>query len=298
MPRTDVTFNSLLAATDVDVLSDQAVVVDRGEYVVVRSPASPNHHWGNFLLSRVPPRAGAREAWEAAFEREFADQPRSRHRAFAWEGEGGEEVAAAEFGAAGYDLDPCAALVARPEELVAHPRANAEVEIRALDPAPGADEALWHATAELQVAGRGEGHPEADYREFLADRTAERRRRFLAGDGAWFVATMPGGEVVAACGIVVTQGRARYQAVDTAEAFRRRGIARRLVHDAGAHAVRELGARHLVIGAETDYHALPLYESLGFVVRERSLAVCWWPTAPNAAEHPDAERLLARPGVR
>jgi hypothetical protein len=59
-----------------------------------------------------------------------------------------------------------------------------------------------------------------------------------------------------------------------------------VVHDAGRAALEQFGASHLVIGADAEYHALPLYESLGFVVRERSLAVCWWPGAPRASLHP------------
>jgi hypothetical protein len=58
------------------------------------------------------------------------------------------------------------------------------------------------------------------------------------------------------------------------------------VHDAGRVAIEQFDAQHLVIVADADYHAKALYESLGFVERERQLAVCWWPGAPNAAAHP------------
>jgi ribosomal protein S18 acetylase RimI-like enzyme len=52
--------------------------------------------------------------------------------------------------------------------------------------------------------------------------------------------------------------------VDTAECHRRQGICSRLVVDAARHAAGEHGARRLVICADPGYHALGIYESLGF----------------------------------
>jgi ribosomal protein S18 acetylase RimI-like enzyme len=178
-------------------------------------------------------------------------------------------------------------LVAAPDELVGHPRANAEVSVRALDPVEGADADAWQQVEDLQVANREQGHSEEDHRAYVRQRQADRRTRFVAGDGAWFVAELPDGTVAASCGVIVTDGRGRFQTVDTAQAHRRRGIASRLVHDAGHEAVARFGARQLVIVADAAYHALALYESLGFVRREQITGMCWWPGAPNAAHHPD-----------
>lgn len=292
MPRTEVDFRSLMVATDVDVLPDTSIVVDRGEYVVVRTPSNPQYHWGNFLLYRDPPVAGDGERWEATFDEEFGADRSYRHCALAWDVPGAEGAAHDEFVEAGYSHEDGVALVAQPQELVEHPRANRDVTVRALD--PDADDTLWEAVLELQVASREPGHTEAEYREFVEARMEDRRTRFRAGDGTWFVAQLPSGVVAASCGVVVTQGRCRFQAVDTHPDHRRLGIATRLVHDAGREAIDRFGAEHLVIVADADYHALPLYESLGFVERERLLAVCWWPGAPRAAEHP-RWGSLARP---
>ncbi len=285
MPRTDVEIRSLMAATDVDVLPATSIVEDRGEYVVVRTPTNPTYFWGNFLLWRRPPVAGDRERWEAAFAAEFGTDRPSRHCALCWDVPGEDGAAQSEFVDAGYDPDLAVALVAEPHELHAHARANADVRVRALD--PHADEALWDAVVDLQVAAREEGHTEAEYRRFAQSRMEDRLVRFRQGDGAWLVAQLESGEVVGSCGVVVTQGRARFQAVDTVPEHRRRGIATRIVHDAGKLAIDRFAAEHLVIVADANYHALPLYESLGFVERERCLAVCWWPGAPRAATHPE-----------
>lgn len=285
MPRHDVEFRSLCIATDVDVLPDSAEVADRGEYVVIRTPSNPNFYWGNYVVYPEPPTAGCREQWEADVQREiWAGQPGSTHVAIAWDCiDGAEGAAREEFVAAGYDLDRVVGLTARPHELVAHARACAEADVRALD--PDGDDELWAAVAELQIASRDDGHTEADYRTFTSARMADRRERFRAGDGAWYVALVDG-QVAGSLGIIVTHGRARFQAVDTAAAFRRRGVATRLVYEAAMHAAERREIDHFVIGAVEDYHALPLYTSLGFVPRETVVCVTWWPTAPHAASHP------------
>lgn len=286
MVRTDVAFANLGVATDVDVLPDDSIIVDRGTYIVVRSPSNPSHYWGNFLVYPDAPHAGAgaRESWERDYVLEFGSERESHHLAFCSDGIDGDRGAASQFVDVGYEAIVDVALVAEPHELVAHPRANRDVEIRMLD--PNGDEELHAAVIELQVEMREPGHEEHAYRDFKRRRQAERLPRFQAGDGGWFVALTPDGEIAASCGVIVTDGRARFQAVDTHERFRRRGIATRLVHDVGRAAFDHFGAKQLVIVADVEYHALGLYESLGFVQRHRSCALCWWPGSEGAAKHP------------
>jgi ribosomal protein S18 acetylase RimI-like enzyme len=267
---------SLVLATDIDVLAIDHTVTRRDGYLVVRSPSNPTFWFGNFLVFDDAPGPGDGERWERLFEREFADDPRVRHRTLRWDRTDGElGVATEEFVARGYDLESTIGLVAEPGELVAHRRANREVGIRPLDPTTGGpDEPLWAAVVELQVAGRDDRISEDDYRDFSRARSAELRALFGAGRGAWYVALTPPGELAASCGIVATGDRGRFQAVETAEPHRRRGICSRLVVDAAAHATAEHSLRTLVIAADADYHALGLYESLGFRRRERVSSLC------------------------
>jgi hypothetical protein len=130
---------------------------------------------------------------------------------------------------------------------VPHTRENREVAVRALDPAAGADEARWNGVVELQVAGRADGHDEDEYRAFTRARLADRRVLFRDGRGAWYVAIDPGSdEVVASCGVVVTDGRGRFQVVNTAASQQRRGICSRLVVEAARLARDAFGAERLV----------------------------------------------------
>jgi ribosomal protein S18 acetylase RimI-like enzyme len=268
---------SLVWATDIDTLPVDRVVEQRDGYVLVHSPSNPSHYWGNLLLFPEPPRAGDAEPWEALFEAELGDVAGVRHVTFAWDRTDGELGAAREeFGPRGYDVDESVGLVAEADRVRPHPRENREVTVRELD--HDGDDELWAAVLELQVAGREEGHSEEDYRAFALARLETRRELFRAGGGAWFVAIDPaGGEVAASCGVVVTAGRGRFQVVDTAEPHRRRGIATRLVAEAAHRSADRHGAERFVIVADPDYHALGLYESLGFERAERVAGVCRWP---------------------
>jgi ribosomal protein S18 acetylase RimI-like enzyme len=268
---------SLAFATDLDVLPPDRVVERRDGYLLVRTPGNPEFYWGNLLLFDEPPAAGDGPRWETLFAEAFADEPRVRHRTFAWDRtDGAAGAAREEFADRGYDLVETVGLVADAGRL-GHPRENREVVVRPLDPAVGADEALWDAVVELQVAGREDGHAEEAYRAFTRVRLGDRRALLRDGRGAWYVAIdAESGAVAASCGVVVTNGRGRFQVVDTALAYRRRGICSRLVVEAARRASEDYGAEQFVIVAEAGYHALGLYESLGFERCERTFGVCFW----------------------
>jgi ribosomal protein S18 acetylase RimI-like enzyme len=275
---------SLVWATDYDVLPVDHVVERRDGYLVVRAPGNPAHWWGNLLLFDDAPTLGDGERWERLFEVEFGETPLVQHVTLAWDRvDGALGSAREEFVSRGYELDEVVGLVADPDGLRMHARASREVAIRELDPQPGEDRDLWDQAIELQVASRDEFIEDQAYREFIGRRLEDLRVMFRVGRGAWYVATLPDrDEVVAACGIVVTGERGRFQAVDTAAAYRCRGISSRLVVEAAGRAANR-GVRRFVIAAEPDYHALGLYESLGFQRAERVAGVCRRPTTRSSA---------------
>jgi ribosomal protein S18 acetylase RimI-like enzyme len=275
---------SLVWATTVDVLPLDHVVERRSGFLLVRSPSNPGHYWGNLLIFDDAPVPGDAPRWEALFDEAFADEPRVRHRTFAWDRTDGVTGAAhEEFGGRGYRMEASVGLVAEADQLPPHPRENQDVVVRALDPAIGADDALWDAVMELQLANSSQdGHEEVAHRAYTRARIDDQRALFRAGGGAWYVAIDPAsGDVAGSCGVVVTGGRGRFQAVDTALAYRRRGVSSRLVVEAARRASEDYGAERFVIVADPDYHALGLYESLGFTRAEHVFGVCLWP--PPAA---------------
>ncbi|MDQ6728729.1 MAG: GNAT family N-acetyltransferase [Actinomycetota bacterium] len=263
---------ALTWATHVDVLPRDRELSRREGCTVIRSPSNPRHWWGNLLLFDEAPTPGERPSWEQRFAAEFAPDREVQHVTLAWDQTTGEVGAAAEFMRGGYTLEETVALICTPGELRPHPRADQTVRIRALDPSPGADLGLWDQVTDVQADDRSAEEPRAA-RAFVEQRMADLRELFRDGRGAWYAA-LAGGRVVAGCGIVVTAGRGRYQSVDTLGSFRRRGICSRLVVAAGHHAAEHYGAQRLVICADVHYHALGLYESLGFARAEHTAGVC------------------------
>ena len=267
---------SLVWATNIDVLPLDHVVARRDGYLVVHSPGNPAHYWGNLLVFDDPPRSGDGQRWEASFEREFGANPGVRHRTFAWDRtDAALGSAEEEFVARGYEIGDSIGLVGTPDGLRPHARENRAVEVRRLDPVDGADAELWAQAIELQVAARDGRFTEAAYRAFCTARMHDLRALFRVGRGGWYVAIEPDrGTVAGSCGIVVTGPRARYQTVDTAEVHRRQGICSRLVVEAARHSATQHRIEHFVIAADPAYHALHLYESLGFKRWERVVGVC------------------------
>jgi len=292
MPTQEVWPRSLVWATDLQVLPPTRVLERRDGYLVVRSPENPLHHWGNFLLFDGPPEAGDGERWEHLFDAEFSDTPGVDHRSFGWEGtEGAEGEARAEFAARGYELERLVGLQAAKGGARAHPRENREVTIAPLDPRPGADPELWEQVLEIWSAPR-EDEPGDEHarRSFSRRRIGELRGLFSAGMGSWYVALEGGdpGEVVGSCGIVARGPLGRFQSVDTRADRRRRGVCSRLVVEACRHSERHHGVERFVLVADAGYHALGLYESLGFEPLERVACVKFDPTVARGGEKPPA----------
>ena len=271
---------SLTWATDLDALPAQRVFERREGFLAVRSPENPGHYWGNLLMFEDAPRAGDGERWEQLFEGVFADQPRVRHRTFAWDRtDGAVGAAGEEFVQRGYQLERFTGLLAAAREVRAHPRENREVLVRMLDARPGMDAALWEQAHAAQLASR-DGRIRLDAEsEFRRRRQRELRELFGACGGGCYVALDPSGEeLLASCFVVLGGTRASIHDVDTVERHRRRGICSRLL----VEAVRDIEARAqphaFVIAADPDYHALGLYESLGFRAVESCAGVCRMPS--------------------
>ena len=123
--------------------------------------------------------------------------------------------------------------------------------------------ALREATDELPDA--------PEQRVFRRRKVAEARALVRAGHAGWAGAFQEE-RLVAALGIVSDgNGLARYQDVETHPDHRGRGLARRLLHQAGAYAAVEHRADTLVIVADPGHHAIDLYRSIGFADQEQQV---------------------------
>lgn len=247
--RTDVTLRRLAGAS----------VADRGDHLVISTPTNPTFYWGNFLLLRDPPGDGGGR-WLDAFAAEFPD---AGHVAIGIDGTEGATGDISRLLAAGLRVEHDVVMTAR--ELTARARPDG-VEIRRLQPDDD-----WAQVVELRRTLDEDSEPGRAV--FVARRAAEARRLVDTGHAAWFAAVVDG-RIRSSLGVVVADGIARYQNVETHPDHRRRGLASALLYAAAQAATTELDAELLVIVADPDYVAIELYRSLGFVDTERQVQCC------------------------
>lgn len=259
---------SLGYRTDLIFPAFDGEIVDRGDHLIVRTPANPTFYWGNFLLFDEPPREGDLQRWRELFTQEVGGPPTINHQAFGWDSPKGDQGHVTPFLDAGFRLERGVVLTA---ESLRPPVRHAEaIEIRAL-----VNEADWTQAFENQVACRDEEFEETEYRAFWRRQVGRYRKMAESGLGDWYGAFM-GERLVADLGIFTDGVLGRFQAVGTHPDFRRRGIARSLVSEAGRLAMARHGVRTLVIVADEDSEALRLYKSVGFEAMERQVGVGLW----------------------
>ena len=259
---------SLAWRTDLIFPRFDGEILDRGRYLVIRTPSNPTFYWGNFLLFDRPPAPGDEERWPRLFAEEIGAPPRVRHQTFGWDSPEGDAGAAHAFVARGFRLIHSSVLTA--SAVIPPPRAAADIAVRALE-----SEDDWRQATENQIRCREQGHDEAGYRVFKEAEMRRYRTMALAGHGAWFGAFLDGA-LVADLGIFLIGDLGRFQTVETHPEHRRRGYAGTLVYRAARHALGQMGLGTLVMVADADSPAERLYRSVGFQPAEREVGLERW----------------------
>lgn len=249
---------SLAWRTDLALLrAAGSEVEDRGDHLVVRTPANPGFYWGNYLLLDSPAGPDAVPDWLLAFESAF---PEAEHRTFGVDGADGSVDDLAPFRAAGMGVEASTVMTAQAVHEPPHPNAGATVR-------PLANDDDWAQQVELALSDE-DLH---GGRVFATRRAAAERRLVDMGLGQWFGAFLDG-RLAASMGLfVASEGLARYQGVMTHPDCRGRGLCGTLVHHAGRFGFDDLGVHTLVMVADPDYLAIRIYRSVGFTGSETQL---------------------------
>ncbi len=239
-------------------IAEGAQVTDRGDHIVIRTPANPDHWWGNFLLLARVPGPGQAQHWLARFAAEF---PAAAHVTLGIDTTSSTGVPP-DLAAAGLTAELVTVLTGT--QIVPPPYLDTRAEIR-----PLAGAADWRQSTELAIRSQ----PDIEAGDYLERRAAARRRMTEAGTGAWFGAFQDG-RLLAQLGLFdVGGGAARYQQVETDPAARRRGLAGTLVWRAARYGRTILGTRIFVIVADPAADAIRIYRRCGFTDRETQLSL-------------------------
>jgi ribosomal protein S18 acetylase RimI-like enzyme len=232
-------------------------LTDRGEYVVVRTPANPSYWWGNYLLFRTPFAAGQVAARLELFRSEF---PAAKHVALGIDNIDGQVGAEEELAAAGFGIERYTVMTAT--DVIAPARPNEAAQYRFL-----ASDDDWEQLTALNLA-TADQEVDASYEEFNRRKIEAARGLVESGQAVWFGA-FEGERLLASLGLVPDgQGAARFQSVQTHPDARGKGLASTLVYRASTYGLGELGAKTLVMVADPDYLAIRIYRALGFTDTE------------------------------
>jgi GNAT superfamily N-acetyltransferase len=239
-----------------------STVEDRGDHLVVRSPANPSFYWGNFLLLDHVPGADRVEEWLERFESAI---PEARHQALGFDVTQGIGDDLAGFVERGLTAEVSTVMTARVVHPPPHPNEEAVCRPLELD-------SDWSQSVELNLACYDSGGS-TSHRTFVQRRVLSNRSLVAGGHGQWFGAFI-GDTLVTQMGIVSAgPSVARFQSVETHPAHRGRGLAGTLAHHVSCYGFDDLEAQTLVMVADPDYLAIKIYRALGFVDSEQQLQV-------------------------
>lgn len=238
-------------ATDLAVLTlTGSTVQDRGDHLVVRTPANPGYRWGNFVLVTDPGAVAEADRWVTAFGTHFPDADwlaiglvRSPEDHGAWRAHG-----------LAVEVDGVLTTSSPPREAPL-PAGSTARRLHGDD----WDRVLERALAENRRTGKEDPAAHQAY----ARRLVSARRELSERDQAAFFGAFVGGQLVADLGIVRCGADARYQSVSTDDAHRGRGLASHLLGVAARWA-GERGCRRWVIVTEADNPAARVYRRAGF----------------------------------
>lgn len=238
-------------ATDLRVLQLFGSTIEQHpDHLVVRTPANPDFHWGNFVLVTDASQSPDADRWLQVFA--------EAHPAATWIAIGlvAPPTDVAAWCAHDLDVEVDEALSTN-----ACPRSGPLAEgyhVRRLD---GTD---WDRLADSELRNnRASDTYDADAHQRYVHTRVRLLAEASARDDLAYFGAFEGEQLVSSLGIVVCDGAARYQDVGTDSDHRRRGLAGHLLGVAAQWAHGQ-GCDRWVIVTEATNPAGRLYRSVGF----------------------------------
>lgn len=249
-------FRSLGLETERLVMARRSSFEDRGDHVVMRTPAEPEFWYGNQVIWKST--AARPEPLLAAFEAAFPD---AAHCVLSFDVPGMDTP---DWVGDLPDFEPDPADILSLDGPIAGPDLPPGFTFRRIE-----TDGDWAQVVDCQTrTGVEDGFEPARHKVYVTEKYAAVRADCEGGAAHWF--GLFAGERLAADMGIVTDGRlARFQSVETMPDYRRQGLCAALLRQVhGAVTAQHPGA-HFVIVAETESDAGRIYRRAGFTLHER-----------------------------
>lgn len=237
-------------------------IIDRGEYLVIRTPNNPSYYWGNYILFSNPPGPDDFDRWREIFHQEIGHNPAINHEAFGWDDPSGALGHIEPFQNAGYNLNQYSIMtttqVTRPTHF------NPHVTVKPIE-----TDSEWQLAAQC-VASHDK--PTTQVNDRIQKMMTTWQALAKNQKALWFGAYL-NGEFAGGLGIYKVENTGVVDEVVTHPNFRRQGVGRTLVYQAAQHAREHLNLQKLLLAADNNSDPKRMYEQIGFKTVEHQVGL-------------------------
>jgi GNAT superfamily N-acetyltransferase len=259
--------HSIARMTDQMIAKHTSEVIDRKDYVVIKTIDNPTYRWGNYILFSKAPKDSDAEQWPAIYREEFKDFESINHMTFTWDTATETRGATKRFTEQGFKLEQGTGY--RGVELTKPEKFNSELQVKKI-----VSDDEWEATIKLQILSNANTFGRGQFEVFKRRQMAAYKKMIDLKKGIWFGAYLEN-ELVGDLGILYEGDLGRYQSIETHPSYRRIGISRTLIYQAGEQVQKDFGVKQLVLESEAQSQASRVYESVGFVPVEKNFSLTW-----------------------
>jgi hypothetical protein len=244
-----------------------AVVEEKEEYIVIRTPDRPSFFWGNSIIMKNSPTLGDYQKWIAIFEKEIGSKNDKGFIAITFDSIDERSYDVSEFEKNNFEI--MVSKVLSTNSIIKPPKFNPEIIVKAFKTSKD-----WDSFVDIHfIPDWGYGSDDGQ-RVFLKEE-GENFKKFVETGRAQRFGAFYNGQMVAELGVFWQEGLARFNSVATHRDYRRLGACSTLVYEVSRLLLNNPEIETLVMEADEDYHAASIYESVGFVANEKLIALEW-----------------------
>ncbi len=258
---------SLALKTNLILDRQSSIVEEKKNYIVVTTPQRPNYFWGNYIIMKEPPQIGCFDDWLDIFENEIGTRKERGFVAITFDSKVNTKVNLSDFKKNNFDVQMSKILSTNTIKMPA--KYNSDFQIK-----PFSSEDHWESYVEIHFTPSWGYGCDKQQKLFLQD-SAKSFKKVVDQGCAMRYGAFLNGKMIAELGVFWEEGIARFNNVATHRKFQRMGACSTLVYEVSKKILSNKNINILVMEADEDYHAAKIYESIGFVPKQKLVALEW-----------------------